>query len=445
MIKAIASYILYPLVERQQKRQILPKLKQLNQFSALSSQQRLRLNQQRLYEAVAIAGQRVPYYRDLFQQQKFQPEKLKTDARYLKDLPYLTKDVLREHGDRLLHEQIPRTALHVRKTGGSTGLSALIYYDQSALDWTAAANLFVLEWAGKKRHMKEVHFSSRFPDPIPHRDKIKESIKCVTLNRTNITTDTFDADALRDTLKAIRQAHPYLVQGHPSTLYMLALQAKRDSIPTHDLFHVFESTGEVLDHKKFRTISRVFQCKVHNRYGNAEFGVVAHTREADSQYLEVLTDIVLPETRPGLENSGLENAQELVFTSLTNHAMPLIRYCTGDIGQLSQRNERMLISQIVGRVHDLVKIDENVYPTHYIQDFLDRIGGIDEFQLEQIGNNHLKLRLVLMPSADLDRIHHRITNQWGSNIAIECVNADELKLQGWRHKFRHLVNPISVE
>ncbi len=125
--------------------------------------------------------------------------------------------------------------------------------------------------------------------------------------------------------------------------------------------------------------------------------------------------------------------------------MPLIRYCTGDIGQLSQRNERMLISQIVGRVHDMVKIDENVYPTHYIQDFLDRIGGIDEFQLEQIGDNHLKLRLVLMPSADLDGIHHHITNQWGSNIAIECVNADELKLQGWRHKFRHLVNPTSVK
>ena len=91
------------------------------------------------------------------------PAKLRADPSYLQQLPYLTKDIIRREGTRLLSERFSQTALHVRKTGGSTGPSALIYYSQEALDWTAAVNLLVLEWAGKKRHWKEVHLSTRFP------------------------------------------------------------------------------------------------------------------------------------------------------------------------------------------------------------------------------------------------------------------------------------------
>ncbi|MGB7248086.1 MAG: hypothetical protein WBC73_04035 [Phormidesmis sp.] len=438
MIKAIASYILYPLVERQQKRQISPKLARLRELAKQPPSAKKQISAQKLYETVALAGRHVPYYRELFQQQSFDPEKLKTDTRYLEDLPYLTKDILRSQGERLLNEQISPDALHVRKTGGSTGPSALIYYDQAALDWTAAANLFVLEQAGKKRYMKEAHFSSRFADAIPYRDKLKESIKCITLNRVNITTDTFDADALRAAIAVLKKERPYLVQGHPSTLYRLALQIEKDHASPQRLFTVFESTGEVLNSKQLQTISRVFQCQICDRYGNAEFGVVAHTNAANTQQLSVLTPIVWPETRPAIEDN-----QELVFTNLTNHAMPLIRYCTGDMGQLSYPSGQPVITDIVGRVHDVVSIGDDVYPTHYIQDFLDRVGGIDEFQLEQQSDGHLKLKLLLINDSDLDRIRHSIAERWNSGIEIECISADDLKLQGWRNKFRHLVAPAN--
>ncbi|MEO0868973.1 MAG: hypothetical protein AAFY17_11105 [Cyanobacteria bacterium J06642_11] len=218
MTRALISYALYPLVERQQKREILPKLAAMKDFAQLPRDARQQANQQRLYDIVARAGQEVPYYRDLFAQLSFDPETLKTDIRYLKDLPYLTKDILREQGARLLSENVNSGSLHVRKTGGSTGPSALIYYEQTALDWTAASNLWVLEWTGKKRYMKEVHFSSEFPEQLSRRARFEEAVKCITLNRVNITTASFEPDSLRTILKTLRSERPYIVQGHPSLL-----------------------------------------------------------------------------------------------------------------------------------------------------------------------------------------------------------------------------------
>ena len=435
MTRALISYVLYPLIERQQNRQILPKLAAMKEFAQLPREERQRRNRQRLYETVAAAGREVPYYRELFKHQGFDPETLREDERYLKDLPYLTKDILREQGNRLLSEKVSRVGLHRRKTGGSTGPSTIIFYDQPALDWTAAANLLVLEWAGKKRYMKEVHFSSEFPETLPRRARFQEAMKCITLNRVNVTTAAFDPDSLRQVLDTLRSERPYIVQGHPSTLYSLALLAEAEGYPAKNLFSAVESTGEVLDRKKRDAIANTFDCQVYDRYGNAEFGVVAHTESGQSQNLRILDYLVWPEAR-----SPANDDRELVFTGLTNRAMPLIRYCTSDLGDLIQVDGEYHITNIVGRIHDMVTLGDRSYPTHYIQDLLDRLGAVDEFQLEQVAPDTLALRIVLQPGANQERIRQRVASWWGDHVAVEFVSLEDLKRQGWRAKFRHLVS-----
>lgn len=439
MSQALISYVLYPLVERQQKRTILPKLAQLRAFAMLSREERLQAVHQQLANVVAAAAVEVPYYRDLFQAIGFDPAKLSKDLAYLRDIPYLTKDILREQGERLLSERCDRTQLHIRKTGGSTGPSTLIYYDDEALDWTAAANLFVLEWTGKKRYTKEAHFSSDLPEDMPWRDRMREALKCITLNRVNIRTADFDDASLAAVLKQLQSTRPYSVQGHPSTLYSLALYARRAFNPK-GLFKVFESTGEVLDAKKRETIAEVFQCQIFDRYGNAEFGVVAHSQFAQSSHLKVLDFIIWPET------VAVQEAQsEMAFTGLRNTAMPLIRYQTGDLADLVQVDGEFYITNISGRIHDLVRVGDRQYPTHYVQDLLDRLEGIDEFQLEQVTPRQCLLRLVLAPGADEDRIRQRITDWWGEHVILELATFNDLKRLGWRSKFRHLVNGAVAE
>src|SRR5262249_48534730 len=148
---------------------------------------------------------------------------------------------------RMISERCRPEELAVRKTGGSTGPSVLVHYSPEALDWTAAVNIICLEWAGKRQHMREGHLASRFPESFPWKDRLKERVKCLALNRDNILTDHFDPTGLDNVWRQLRRTRAYLLQGHPSTMYALAVHLRDLGTDARGVIRVFESTGEVLD------------------------------------------------------------------------------------------------------------------------------------------------------------------------------------------------------
>ena len=429
------AYVVYPAAERWLGRNIRSKLRVLLRDFSQDYSRRKKRQREQLCRILRTAGEEVPYYRDLFQRIGFDPSRVLDSPEYLQELPYLTKDIIRREGDRLISERFQKQQLHERKTGGSTGPSAKIYYSQEALDWTAAVNLMVLQWAGKNPHTKEVHLASRFPERFPLRDRIKEHVKCAALNRVNIFTSSLDEEGLEDVLRRLRRNRSYLIQGHPSTLYALAGHASRRGSDAKGLFQVFESTGETISERKRETIERVFGCRVINRYGNAEFGVVAyqlHDHERDR--LPVLDFVVWPESA---ETSG--GGKELVLTGLTNPSMPLIRYRTGDHAEVVESSHGAFLTHLIGRVHDMVRIGSTVYPTHYLQDLLDRLDGIVEFQIVEADHPSPVLRLVPEPHANRETIESRILSWWGREVRVEFVGFEGLTRQGRLGKFRHVV------
>jgi phenylacetate-CoA ligase len=435
MLRHLSAWLFYPIAERYQGRRIRDKANLLRRHLRLSFSERRAWAQSQLREQLERAGREVPYYRDLFQQIRFDPAKLTRDMAYLGDLPYLTKDIIREQGSRLISERFQSHELQLRKTGGSTGPSTLIYYSTDALDWTAAVNLVCLEWAGKRRHMKEMHLASRFPESFPWRDRVKERLKCLVLNRENIFTDNFDPQGLEHAWRQLCHGRPYLIQGHPSTLYAMATHLRQQRVNARGAVRVFESTGEVLDPKKRETIESVFGCRVIDRFCNAEFGVLAYERWQDAEHrLKVLDSIAWPEQ---IEHEN--GRRELVFTGLRNDAMPLLRYRTGDLADLECAADGFYLTNIVGRVHDVVRIGSHRYPTHYLQDLLDRVGGIDEFQVEQRAGASL-LRLVVPNLEHRGAVSRRIEQWWGDAVELEFTDFGGLTRGGWRSKFRYLVD-----
>lgn len=434
MLNYAKAYILYPAAETYLKRNIRSKLSELRELHHKPTAERLAYQQKKLHQVLLNAQQNVPYYRDLFATIGFDPSKILRSLSYLQEIPVLTKDILREQGARLLNDKIPHNQIHVRSTNGSTGLVTTVWYDHEGLDWTAAVNLFASELSGRKHVDTEVHLSSKFHDASSRKELWIEQVKCWSLNRVNVHTHTFDDQGLAKLYADLKRARPYSIQGHPSTLYFLALYVRKKGIPAKGLFKAFQSTGESLDKSKFELIQEVFGCQINNRYGNAEFGVVACSR-GDFNELEVLDSIVFPESH-SLGN-GLE---ELVLTGLTNQAMPLIRYKTGDVGEVSFKNGHYVISRLVGRVHDLVELNGQTYPTHYIKDILERMGGLDEFQIVQNGSSDYKvLKIVPNQFCDRARIETRVKELFGEALRIEYTGFDGLILQGWRDKFRYLV------
>jgi phenylacetate-CoA ligase len=431
LLDVLKAYVVYPACERWEGRSIRSKLGVLRQAMTESFPRRRAARLDRLAQVAAQAGATVPYYRDLFRAHDFSPARLADDARWLADLPTLTKDIVIEQGDRMLAEGARDGILHARRTGGSTGPAAMFYYSAEALDWSAAAHLLAYEWTGKCRHHSELHLSSHFPEPFPFRDRLKEWVKCVAMNRTNVATGSFSAEGLDLAWHTISRARPALLQGHPSTLYALALHLRATGRDGNGVIGRFLSTGEVLDSAKRQLIAETLGCTVYDSYGNAEIGTIAQQTEPSSTAgLKVLDAMAWPETG---DDGGL------LVTSLTNSAMPLLRYVTGDLATLEEREDGLYLSQIQGRIHDRVTIAGIPYPTHYVQDLLDRIGGIDEFQVMERPGQPLLLRLVV-PQVDYrPHLADRVRGWWGDAVEIAFIDIADLRRVGERHKFRYKI------
>lgn len=434
MLGYLKAYLVFPLAERRLHRDILGKLSVLEAESRHDFAARKRLAMERLVGVLRLSGSMVPYYRDLFARLNFDPDKVARDIRYFEDLPWLTKEMVMEQGPRMLSEAVQGRNLHERKTGSSTGPSAIIFYDQEALDWTAAENILAMAWGGKKRHQREVHLSTQFLEPLSPEAIRHENIKCFILNRTNIYTGSFTPEALATVIQQLLKASARSVQGHPSTLFALARYARDEHIDVRNCFDIFMSTGEMLYNHQRKLIEEVFACRVVSRYGAAEFGVMAQELfNGAFGDMRVVDSLVYPEVADVDENG----VGELVFTGLRNDAMPLIRYRMGDRGQLEERSSGWWIPSIHGRTHDLVTVDGTVYPTHFIQDILDRCGHIHDFQIVTRAGIAKEFRLVVN-AADEVPIAEQVRKNFPT-VPVKFISKAELVLSGWRDKFRYVI------
>lgn len=438
----VGSVAVFPVAERLEGRNIRGKQAALAADMALPFRERRARSWNRLIETVRFAGAEVPYYRDLFAQIGFNPDKLVRDPGYLAEIPVLTKDIIREQGERMLRDDHARYRKHVSKTGGSTGPSAHIVYDQPGADWSSCVTRYARVVVGAGASRPELHLAANFHEAVPMNARMREQLKCLANNRFNLTFSSFAPDELDNIWRRIQAIKPYLVHGHPSTLSQLAAHIEKKGKQDR-AFNIFESSGEVLSIAQRDLISRVLGCRIVNRYGLAEVGVVAYQTDPDQDGMVVFDPVAWPEVIDfefGAELPKVDDgrAGELVVTAFANKIMPLIRYRTGDVAVLRETPSGFLLQALIGRVHDVVELAGIPVPTHHVQDVIDRIGGVREFQIE---NNGIRPVIRIVPEASSDRgtIRRGLRKRWHNAIDVEFIELDDLKQQGWRAKFRHLV------
>jgi phenylacetate-CoA ligase len=436
----ISAHLAYPLAEHMADRAVRPKLRELTVHYTRPFDQRLPLIRERLAQTVSHAMTHVPYYRDAFGAIGFDPKKLLRDISYLQDLPWLTKDIIREQGDRMLNEQLAEKPHHLCKTGGSTGPSTFIYYDQPAADHSAAATLYCRDQAGKSKRQSELHFAARFPGDPPAMWPTREDFKCFAMNRSNIFFGALDEAGLEEMWATLRRRRPHLVHGHPSTLYALACHIEKTR-GSAKAFQVFESSGELMEPYQRQKIAQALRCRVVNRYGLAELGVVAYDLQdpASTPGMQLLESEAWCEVAPVNHDSLEADQGELTFTALRNQLMPLIRYRCGDLGQLQTTHQGVYLSKVIGRIHDMVPINGVPHATHHIQDVLDhRVGGIEEFQID-LRTQPPVLRIVVDHHGSAEHIAQKIQGYWPNAFELQFVSQADLVRVGRHAKFRHVV------
>jgi len=176
-------------------------------------------------------------------------------------------------------------------------------------------------------------------------------------------------------LRIIDQAHPAVLFGLVSPMYRITQETRHN----HDLkgkgVKVVFVTSEYLSDSMRKQLQDTWNCDVHVHYGLTEMGLgVAvechahngfHFNEAD-----LLLEVVDPETGAVLAD---DEEGELVFTTLTREAMPLIRYRTHDISRLVSTPcecgaaTLKKIANVTRRLEAIAKIggEDEIYPAMF--------------------------------------------------------------------------------
>jgi len=185
-----------------------------------------------------------------------------------------------------------------------------------------------------------------------------------------------------------------------------------------------------------RKVQDFFGIRAFNSYGLSEMngpGVAFECPEMNGMHIwedAYLVEIVDPDT---LEPLPAGSRGELLITTLSREAMPIIRYRTKDLtslepGECACGRTHARINRITGRSDDMMILKGvNIFPIQ-IESVLNSIPGVGRnyrIILEQKGHNdHMIVQVEIDPSLNLDayksleRLKNRITQELKGELLI---------------------------
>lgn len=396
MLDKLSKHFFYPLWDWKDKSARLSHWRELEKQQWWSRSTIETLQWQRLCALVAHAGDHSPYYRDLFDQCGFNSGNIASDEVF-RQIPITTKADIRNNTDSFISDTHAKESLVTAKTGGSTGVSLNLYFDERCQERRNAAQLLADRWAGWDMGMKKAAVWGNPPVPV----SIKQKLRHHLLDRT-IYLDTMDLnnESMSAFIDLWRAEKPGAVFGHAHSIYIFAKHLLEEGIKDLRPKAIVATSMMLLDHER-KIIESAFECAVTNRYGCEEVGLIACECESHNGmhlnllhvYVEFLDENNQP-VKPG-------EPGKIVITDLNNFAMPLIRYRVEDVGVPSKRDCACgrglpLMERLEGRVADfLVKPGGGrVAGISLVERTLTKVPGVEQMQLVQESLDRIEINRV---------------------------------------------------
>ena len=335
----------------------------------LDSEQRDLIMKKRLKNLLDQIPHKVPYYYPF----KTSLEEINIDnvEDSLKKLPIITKKELLENFEQFKNNDFINKLSYV-KTNGSLGPSLFYCYDKRGVDISSAITHACQEIKfGKKVNYHE--YISGEGNPT-FRENIREMCKRWILKKTiQVLPIASKYDEFDDDLLPKANSKRYVLQGHASTIKLLAKYLSSNEKKFLSNCAAIETTGELLTKFDRNFIESELGVSIVDRYGLAEAGVVAYQLNKNTNFLKIIDTLFYVE---------VDQNKSIIVTSLTNYGMPLIRYDTGDKGEIITSADGSKYLYIFGgRKHDFITFDGLRISSSSIQDELSRISDVYEFQI----------------------------------------------------------------
>lgn len=396
MMQTLSKHVFYPIWDLKDRSHRLQEWKRLEEQQWWPQRQLKAYQWERLQTLLGYAGSHSPYYRDLFVANQITPEKILSEADFRK-IPVTTKKDIRDHLDQFISDDFNKSSLVSAKTGGSTGVSLNLYFDEACQEKRNAAQLMADRWAGWDLGMKR---AAVWGNP-PVARTFKQKIRLHLLDRT-IYLDTMNLNdhSMATFVERWAKEQPEAVFGHAHSIYLFARYLQKMGVTTCRPKAIVATSMMLLEHER-HLIEDAFQCKVTNRYGCEEVGLIACECEQHQGMHMNLPHVYVEFLDANDQPVKAGEPGKIVVTDLNNKAMPLIRYRVEDVGVFSEElcecgRGFPILKNLEGRVADFLKLPDGgqVAGISLVERTLTRVPGIEQMQLVQDRLDHILIHRV---------------------------------------------------
>lgn len=347
------------------------------QYECMDREQLRSLQLERLKETVTRVFNRVPFYRAAFEQAGVKPE----DLRSLEDIrkfPFTTKLALRDNYPYGLFAVPMKEVVRLHASSGTTGKPIVVGYTQRDLDtWSELVARMVTMAGVTDEDVVQITFGyGLFTGAFGLH---------YGLERVGATIVPSSVGNTEKQIMLMQDFGTTVLVGTPSYVLHLGEAARAMGVdPTKLKLRLGLFGSEAWSEQMREEIERLWNIKATDNYGLSEVmgpGVCGECTAAPGMHVSedlFLLEIIDPETGEPLDY-GQEG--EVVITSLTKEAFPVIRYRTRDISVLNPEpcpcgRTTARMRKVTGRTDDMLIISGvNVFPSQ-IESVLMSIDGM---------------------------------------------------------------------
>ena len=320
---------------------------------------------ERLVKQVRNVWDNVPYYRKKMEEKGLTPEDIRgVDDLY--KLPFVTKDDLRQAYPYGLLARPLKDCVRIQSTSGTTGKRVVAFYTQHDIDlWEDCCARAIMAAGGTDEDVCQVSYGYGLFTGGPGLNGGSHKVGCLTIPTSSGNTER--------QIMFIRDLNATILCCTPSYAAYLAESMKEmgltpDQIPLKAGIFGAEAWSQEMR----QNIEETLGIKAYDIYGLTELsgpGVAFECSAQAGMHINedhFIAEIIDPETGEVLPDG---QQGELVFTSITKEAFPLLRYRTRDICVLSHEKcscgrTHVKMTKPRGRTDDMLIIrGVNVFPS----------------------------------------------------------------------------------
>lgn len=352
------------------------------------------LQLERMQKTLHHAYDNVPFYKDAFDKEGVKPSDLQTLADLAK-FPFTLKTDLRDNYPFGMFAVPEGQVSRIHASSGTTGKPTVVGYTQHDIDvWATVVARSIVAAGGKPGDKVHVAYGYGLFTGGLGAHYGAEKLGCTVIPMSGGQT--------QKQVQLIQDFKPDIIMVTPSYMLALADEFKRQGLdPRMCSLRIGIFGAEPWTQEMRKTVEETFAIKAVDIYGLSEVigpGVANECVETqDGPHIwedHFYPEIINPETGEVLPDG---EQGELVFTSLTKEAMPVIRYRTRDLTRLLPGTARTMrrMDKITGRSDDMMILrGVNVFPTQleeqilqlsvfspHFQIVLDKKGTMDRMEL----------------------------------------------------------------